>query len=297
MLRKVFLILIVASIFVSSSLQARVIHKERSLYRNIMVTQESGQRCLMFTIRRSAKSRQSCVDLRNPKRLVFRYAQVSMTSFALQAKPEKILIIGLGGGTLPMTYADLLPEADITSVEIDPAVTKVAEEFFDFKRSERNRVAEIDARVFVKRALRKQQKYDLIVLDAFNGDYIPEHLMTAEFLQEVKDLMDNDGVLVANTFSSSKLYSHESATYQSVFGEFYNFKIPLGNRVIIASMNKLPGYKTLIEQAQKLELPLQDLDVSLMDNISLIKPNPDWNPKARILTDQFAPANLLQGKK
>ena len=55
------------------------------------------------------------------------------------------------------------------------------------------------------------------MLDAFDGEYIPEHLMTVEFL-EMRDLLSDDGVLVANTFASSKLYDYESATYAEAFG-------------------------------------------------------------------------------
>ena len=282
--------------FFTSTLEAKVIHKERSLYRNIMVTEEYGERCLLFTVKRRSKSRQSCQDLNEPDRLVFRYAQVSLSSLALQAKPESILVIGLGGGTLPMTYAKLFPDAMITAVEIDEAVTKVAKDYFGFKTSDKIKVVEKDARVYVKRAKRKNEKFDLVVLDAFNGDYIPEHLMTKEFLQEARSLLNANGVLVANTFSTSDLYDHESVTYAEVFSEFYNFKIPNGNRIIVASNQKLPSYKILIENAQTFGQSLKKFDVSLLDNISLIKTAPDWNENARVLTDQFAPANLLQGR-
>ena len=67
----VFLVILFTLIFSSissPSLEAKVIHKERSLYRNIMVTEENGERCLLFTVKKRAKSRQSCQDLSNPKR-------------------------------------------------------------------------------------------------------------------------------------------------------------------------------------------------------------------------------------
>ncbi len=48
------------------------------------------------------------------------------------------------------------------------------------------RVFEQDARVWVKRAATAPKRYDLIMLDAFNGDYIPEHLMTREYLAETR---------------------------------------------------------------------------------------------------------------
>ena len=38
----------------------------------------------------------------------------------LNPDPHSILIIGLGGGTLPRTLEKLLPQADIDVVEIDP---------------------------------------------------------------------------------------------------------------------------------------------------------------------------------
>lgn len=289
-------ILFLLSMLIVANLEAKVIHKERSLYRNMVVTEANQERCLIFTVKRKSKSRQSCMDLDNPDMLVFRYAQVVMTSLALQAKPNNILILGLGGGSLPNAYAKLLPEAEITSVEIDPAVIKVAKEYFNYRESDKLKTIKKDARVYAKQLKRKEQKFDLIILDAFNGDYIPEHLMTKEFLQETKSLLSDDGVLVSNTFSSSRLYDHESVTYEDVFGEFYNFKIPYGNRIVIAAKQKLPEFDTLIANAQTLEYPLEEMGVSLLENISLLEPDPDWDTKARVLTDQFSPANLLQGK-
>ena len=48
----------------------------------------------------------------------------------------------------------------------------------DFEEREKIRVIVNDARVFTKRAVGRNEHYDLVMLDAFNGDYIPEHLMT-----------------------------------------------------------------------------------------------------------------------
>jgi len=174
-------------------------------------------------------------------------------------------------GTLPNAYSQLLPDAEIISVEIDPAVIKVAKEYFNYKESDKLKTIKKDGRVYVKQLKRKEQKFDLIILDAFNGDYIPEHLMTQEFLEESKSLLSDNGVLVSNTFSTSRLYDHESATYKEVFGEFYNLKIPYGNRIVIASKQSLPSFEKLIENAQGLDYPLESMGVSLLDNISLMK--------------------------
>jgi len=185
---KLVKIIFLLSFVFATQLEAKTIHKERSLYRNMVVTETAKERCLIFTVKRKSKSRQSCMNLVSPDKLVFRYAQVAMTSLALQAKPESILILGLGGGTLPNAYSQLLPDAEIISVEIDPAVIKVAKEYFNYKESDKLKTIKKDGRVYVKQLKRKEQKFDLIILDAFNGDYIPEHLMTQEFLEESKSL-------------------------------------------------------------------------------------------------------------
>ena len=85
--------------------------------------------------------------------------------------------------------------------------------------------------VFVRRQRRGVTRYDYILLDAFTGEYIPEHLMTKEFLTEIKRLPTKDGVVVANTFSSSRLYHHESAIVD-VFGEL-TMPTMSGNRIIL----------------------------------------------------------------
>jgi len=121
-------------------------------------------------------------------------------------------VAGLGGGTLPTALAALLPDVRIDVVEIDPAVVKVARTYFDFQENERVRVHIRDARVFVKRALQRGRQYDLVILDAYSGDYIPEHLMTAEFLDETRRLLAPGGAVAANTFAAlmCKLETKES---------------------------------------------------------------------------------------
>src|SRR5262249_43038878 len=142
-------------------------------------------RCLQFSVRKD-RHNQSCRDSNDPKRLVFQYTQSMLAStLLLDPSPQNVLIVGLGGGTLPTALAELYPNAHIDVVEIDPAVTAIAQRYFDFAPGPNMRVFEQDARVWTKRAATRPLRYDLIMLDAFNGDYIPEHLMTREYLQEV----------------------------------------------------------------------------------------------------------------
>ena len=286
------LVIVAADAFAQRGI--RYIHQERSLYRNIVVTEDSRQRCMRFTITDRSGQNQSCRYLDDPVALVFPYAKMTLSSLLVQPEPQRILIVGLGGGTLPDTYGLLFPDAEIIISEIDDAVFRVAREYFDFEESEKVTVDIGDARVYIKRAGLRGEKFDLVILDAFNGEYIPEHLMTREFLEEVKRLLPEDGMVVANTFSTSRLYAAESNTYRDVFGEFYNIRIPgTGNRVIVASMQPLPDAATLEARAPAFRDRLEKFGMDITEYPDHMDTDITWDTNQRILTDQYAPVNLL----
>lgn len=293
---RVIYLLISICLFSTPAL-SKVIHQERSLYRNILVEDNYNLRCLKFNVKTS-KTNQSCVYKNDPQKLVFNYTKLLFSSLLLMDKPpENILIIGLGGGTMSNTLHQLYPDAAINNVEIDPAVIKVARKFFGFFENDHVTTTIQDGRIFIKRAAIRKHQYDWIILDAFNGDYIPEHLLTKEFLQEVKSVLSAHGVLSANTFSVSQLYSHESATYYDVFGDFYNVRNRKNsNRIILSTKNKLPKAQQLIERAKILANRLTPYGVNIIEISSNITPTTDeidWPMNTKVLTDQFSPANLL----
>jgi spermidine synthase len=269
-----------------------VLHTERSLYRNITVYESDDERCMRFT--KQTGARQSCISLKDPDSLVFNYAKMMLGALYLQPEPGRILIIGLGGGILTSTLARILPKAKIDTVEIDPAVVRVARKYFNFRITPAATVSEEDGRVFVKRAIKKGMKYDLIMLDAFDHEYIPEHLLTQEFLREVKAVMAPEGVLAANTWSSSRLYDHESTTYESVFGRFFNLR--QSSRVILVQNNGLPSKSAITRNAEALETRLKPFGVGADFLLPLFSTERDWRMDARILTDQYSPSNLLNAR-
>ena len=273
---------------------AEVVHRERSLYQTILITRDATRLCLQFSVRENQRN-QSCMDPSRRQRMVFTYTRMMMAVLLLNPQPRTVLMAGLGGGTLPTAFAELLPQATIDVVEIDAAVIAAARRFFGFETSDRLRVHGGDARVFVKRALQREQRYDVVLLDAYGGDYIPEHLTTAEFLAEARALLTPDGVLAANTFSTSRLYDHESETYRAVFGLFFNFKTPhSNNRVVIAKNGALPPKAVLRTNADAWHDRLRPYDVPIRSFPALLSLEVDWDTSKRPLTDQYAPANLLR---
>jgi len=295
-MRNCYCLLMLILALVNVPVMANVIHKERSLYRNILVEETGDLRCLKFD-EKTRKSSQSCMYISKPDKLVFNYTKMSFASLLMIDNPKNVLIIGLGGGTLSNVIHELYPGAAIENVEIDPAVIKVARDYFEFIETDNVTAKVQDGRIFIKRAAIKKEQYDWIILDAFNGDYIPEHLLTKEFFEEVKSVLAPGGIVAANTFSSSKLYQHESATYHAVFGDFINVTTEKNsNRIILAGFDKLPSDEVLNERVNTLAPTLKKYDVDiekLRNSLFFTKGNRDWPEDTKVLTDQYSPANLL----
>jgi len=265
------------------------IYTERSLYRNLVVSQDSERRCIRFNPR--SKTVQSCFSFKNPDTILFECNRMILGSLYLRPNPRRILMIGLGGGTLASAFSHILPNAEIDVVEIDPAMLRIAKEYFNFRPTPKVRTFVEDGRVYVKRALARGEKYDLVILDAFDDIYIPAHMMTKEFLNEVEQVMSADGVLAANTYCNSKRYDSESATYEAVFGSYFNLKKFWKNtRVIIATKQEsLPSEEELKRNARALEKTFLKFGVESSWLLPLFSTDQDWDENARLITDQFVP--------
>ena len=107
-------------------------------------------------------------------------------------------------------------------------------------------------------------------------------------------MCSSDLVIVANTWSNSALYDYESVTYRAVFGPFYNLK--LGNRIILGRSGGIsPSTDGALarQNAQALEAEFKKRGSGAEFILPLLSADIDWNPGARVLTDQYSPSNLL----
>ena len=281
---------------VAASAHGKVIHREASLYQTVLVTERGAVICLQFEIRQDLRN-QSCMDRRRPRHLVLPYTRMLLGALLLVPDPRTVLVVGLGGGILPTALAELLPAARIDVVEIDPVVVAVAKRFFHFEETERMGVFVADARVFTKRAAGRDRRYDLIVLDAFGSEYIPEHLMTVEYFRETGALLTERGVVAANTFRDSGLRDHESATWQQAFGPFIEFTTDYSlNRILLASAAGLPDPRTVAGNAEAWRGRLTRFGVRVTEFPGAFDRNPSWDRTKEALTDQYAPANVLRAR-
>lgn len=291
------LVLCLAACVAAACADGRVVHREPSLYQTVLVTERGATVCLQFEAQTDVRN-QSCVDRRRPRRMVLPYTRMLLGSLLLIPDPETILVIGLGGGVLPRAFAELLPDARIDVVEIDPVVVAVAERFFGFQATERVRVFVSDARVFTRRARGRERRYDLVVLDAFGSEYIPEHLMTLEYFRETRALLTARGVVAANTFRDSGLRDHESETWFQAFGPLIDFTRDVSlNRIVLASVAPLPDASTVMERARTWRRRMEPYGVSIVEFPETFDRNPRWDRTREALTDQYAPANLLRSRR
>ncbi len=266
------------------------VYQQKSLYRNILVVEGEGYRCMKFG---RFHARQTCIQIGQPQRLVLNYTKGLLAALYLaEQAPRRVLILGLGGGVMPMALRMLDADMEIDTVELDPAVVKVAQSHFSYQEDARLRTHVQDARVFVRQQQRRGNQYDLVLIDAFDRDYIPEHLLTREFLQQVRSLLTPTGVLAANTFAAGALARHEAATYQAVFDQLYQLDMDGGNRILLARRDALPSLPDVQRYAQAWDKRLalfRLLSADLLPRLAL-------QPRAvgvKVLTDQYSPSNLL----
>ena len=217
--------------------QQKVIFQKQSPYNTVVVTEDDqGMRTLLFG---SEGVRQSVVKVGDPDHLELPYAKAMLSGLALCPEPKRVLVVGLGGGTIPSFLHKHYPQTWIDAIDIDPVVVEVAKQFFGFSEDVTLKAHVRDGRQFIEERL---NAYDVIFLDAFGSENIPYHLATREFLEAVRRSITVQGVVLADVWSRglNPLYDSMVRTYQEVFDELYILDVrDSGNKILIALPRKL----------------------------------------------------------
>jgi spermidine synthase len=115
--------------------------------------------------------------------------------FAARATPpRKVAILGNAAGTTARAFGHYFPRTQVDGVEIDAELTRLGRKWFDL-RNPRLRVFHEDARPYLRRT---DERYDLIMVDAYRQPYIPFYLATREFFELTRDRLRPGGAVIVN---------------------------------------------------------------------------------------------------
>lgn len=264
----------------------RLAHIETA-YNDVFITKRRHQLVMSFQLK-GWDYTESVSNLLDPDDLPLRYAQVMTIAAIYPETARKILMLGLGGGSISTYLGRFMPEAAITTVEIDPGVITAAKTYFGLRETERMRYRAGDGRVFLSR---NDELYDLILLDAYRGGYVPFHLLTREFYTLVKQRLTPGGAAAFNVHDGSKLYASTVKTLGEVFAALDLYPSGVGEVIAVASASPLDP-RTLERRAATLQdrhgfrFPLPQILRRRLEQPRLQAANGD------VITDDFAPADV-----
>ena len=204
--------------------EIKILARERSSYNDIYVIRKGDYRELWFKGNDGDYFLQSRVDIGRQKQLALVYSNMMMASLLFCPNPRRLLMVGLGGGSVTNFLSKWFPDLKIDVVEIDEKVIEISKKYFFLKESNRYRIFQEDGRVFIKNR-KGQEQYDWIVLDAFKSGSIPYHLKTYEFYKEIRSVLKPNGVVGSNLYGKgNSLKPRDTKTFLSVFPNIYCFE-------------------------------------------------------------------------
>lgn len=200
---------------------------------------------------------QSCLDLANPVRLEHVYTQAMMLALLLGDRPRRVLLLGLGGGSLARALRAADRGLRIVGVERRAAVIEVARSHFQLPDDRRFDVVCAEAGAFLRQ---DGGEYDLILADLYLAEGMDPQQMAADFLGLCRERLSATGMLVVNQWASEFSANRGAlATLSQVFGDrVLTLHAQGGNILSFALRGGLPDLRRdeLFAAAQALGLRL-----------------------------------------
>ena len=192
-------------------------------------TWESRQRIALHF---STDAVQSIMRKDDPWALEIDYTKMMMSFLPVLPEPADILVIGLGGGSLSKFCYRHLPEARITTLEINPAVIALRETFHIPADDDRFRIIAADAADWLRG---KRGVADVILLDAYMADGMPPPLTTDAFVTDCLAALRPGGILCANLWRRAPDFRAMLAKFNRTFDrKVLRISCDTGNEVMFA---------------------------------------------------------------
>jgi spermidine synthase len=265
---------------------------------NSLTVEKRGNIVEMRARARGSEALESAVDLSDPLQLVVHYTRSLYGALFIHPKPQRVLMIGLGGAGFHRLFAASFPDSLLHTVELDPKVFELCQSRMMFKPTANTPVTIMDGRMFVKR---DKQQWDWLVLDAFRGGFVPPHLKTEEFYKECAARLTDRGVFVSNLHATSQLYYSDLKTIQKVFAQVVLFETQGRGNVIAVGVK----YKTpIITDPARWPTAAAVSAAPFNGRLDMADVRREHTPFpvnrmmiAKVLTDDFAPVEFLDALK
>ena len=176
--------------------------KRKIKYAPVTLSEMDGCRYLHF----GPEWVQGALRLRKPDWLELDYAQQMMAWMLFIEKPQRIVQLGLGTGSLTKFCYRQFPEAQVTAIELNPAVIAICESMFKLPPNDhRLNVIEMDGEEFVN----EHSNYgtlDVLQVDVYDATARGPVLDSVEFYQACSDCLRPDGIMTVNLFGDHPSY-------------------------------------------------------------------------------------------
>jgi len=235
----------------------------------------------------------SIMNKQDPTQLLI-YTRFFPIGFVFNPSAKHVLFVGGGGFSGPKYFLKTYPDVTVDVAEIDPVVIDVAQKYFNVTKSPRLNIYNDDARDFLTKT--SNQKYDIIILDAFSKNYVPFHLMTLQYYQLLYNkLTTSNGVIVSNQVGSlegdtSNLYRAAYKTMSQVFPDVYAFPLSqfspsaVQNIILVGTKNTAPDVRLTQDEIRQKEQQQQKQLYQHQLMMMLSKSNHHNNNNIRLIT-------------
>jgi spermidine synthase len=234
------------------------VHEVRSEYSHIKVVDYGSRRALLFVDEAGkADVIQTLIDLKQPERLQHLYARTMMAGLLYPVETKSVLLVGLGGGALVHFLNRHFPDVQLDVVELDPAVVKVARDYFGTAENARTRIFVGDGRDFL---LRAAGRYDLILLDAHlhpgaetDKTGHPLSLQTQTFYRSLHDRLQPGGAALFNLIARGEERAYIASICRAFTATELLWTPARGNVIVVAMPAAMPDDAKLHARARQLD--------------------------------------------
>lgn len=151
----------------------------------------------------------------------------------------EVLLLGFGMGSIPfMLEKSFQRKYFYTGVELDEAVTYLFSKYQRPRIQSPIEIIQADAAVFMDL---QSQVYDMICVDVFVGEFVPEHVKQDEFLENIRNALSSKGILLWNMLYATQEQTDEvdqfiTFHFKKWFPDFHTIEV-LGNIILFNKKN------------------------------------------------------------